>query len=75
MGPLNSMNTIMMLKICSELPDMYIPIAFMGSCLAGARAISHAFLSFSVSICAGVGGLRGVATADFDLEEVALSVV
>lgn len=39
---------------------MYIPIAFMGSCLAGARAISQAFLSLRVSISSVVGGLRVV---------------
>ena len=49
----------MMLKICSELPDMYIMIAFMGSCLAGARAISHDFLSLRVSVSSVVGALRG----------------
>lgn len=54
------MKTIMMEKIWRELPDMYIPMAFMGSCLAGARAISQAFLSLRVSICSGVGCLRGV---------------
>lgn len=54
------MKTIMMLKICSELPDIYIMMAFMGSCLAGARASSHDFLSFSVSVSSVVGGLRGV---------------
>lgn len=44
-GPLNSMKTIMMLKIWRPLPVMYMPMAFMGSCLAGARANSHAFFS------------------------------
>ena len=47
-----------MLKICSELPDMYIIIAFMGRALAGARANSHDFLSLSVSVSAVVGGFR-----------------
>lgn len=55
------MNTIIMLNICSELPVMYIPMAFMGSCFAGARASSQAFLSLRVSISSGEGGLRGVA--------------
>lgn len=59
MGFLNNIKTIMILKICSELPDMYIMIAFMGSCLAGARASSHDFLSFSVSVSSVVGALRG----------------
>ena len=53
------MNTIMMLKIWSELPDMYIMMAFIGSCLAGARAISQDFLSLRVSVSSGVGALRG----------------
>ena len=65
-GFLNSMKTIMMLNICSELPDMYIMIAFMGKALAGARASSHDFFSLSVSVSAVVGGLRAGA-----LEEVA----
>jgi hypothetical protein len=52
------MNTIMMLKICKELPDMYIIIAFMGNAFAGPSAISHAFLSFKVSISEGEGGFR-----------------
>lgn len=37
---------------------MYIMIAVIGSCLTGARATSHAFLSFNVSISAGVRGAR-----------------
>lgn len=57
-GFLNNMNTIMMLKICSVLPDMYIMIAFMGNALAGARAISQDFFNLSVSVSAVVGGLR-----------------
>jgi len=56
-GVLNNMNTIMMLKICNELPVMYIPIAFIGSCLAGPMAISHAFFIFSVSISSVEGAL------------------
>jgi hypothetical protein len=51
------MNTIMMEKICNELPVMYMPIAFIGSCLAGPIASSHAFLTFSVSVSSGVGAL------------------
>ena len=55
-----------MLKICNELPDMYIIIAFMGRALAGARASSHDFLTLRMSVSAVVGGFRaGV------LEEVA----
>lgn len=57
-GDLNSMNTIMMLKICSELPDMYIMMAFMGSAFAGASATSQAFFIFSVSISSGEEGFR-----------------
>jgi len=37
----------MMLNIWSVLPDMYIIIAFMGRALAGAKASSHDFFSFS----------------------------
>ena len=47
-----------MLNICSELPDMYIMIAFMGKALAGASASSQDFFSLSVSVSAVVGGLR-----------------
>ena len=49
------MKTIIMLNICRLLPDMYIMTAFIGSALAGARAISHDFLSFSVSVSEAVG--------------------
>lgn len=52
------MKTIIILKICRELPDMYIMIAFMGSCFAGARATSHDFLTLRMSVSSGVGGLR-----------------
>lgn len=31
-------------------------IAFMGICFEGARAISHAFLSFRVSVSTGLDG-------------------
>ena len=58
MGFLNSMKTIIMLNICSELPDMYIMIAFIGKALAGARASSQDFFSLSVSVSAVVGGRR-----------------
>jgi hypothetical protein len=51
------MNTIMMEKICNPLPVMYMPIAFIGSCLAGPIASSHAFLTLSVSVSSGVGAL------------------
>lgn len=61
MGFLNNMKTIMMEKICSELPDMYIMIAFMGRDLAGARATSQDFFIFRMSVSSAVGGLwRGV---------------
>lgn len=76
MGVLNSMNTIMMLKICSELPVMYMPKAFIGRDFAGAMAISQAFLSFSVSISSGLGGLRAAVVVDLleDLEFLAEEV-
>ena len=35
-------------------------IAFMGICFDGARAISQAFLSFSVSVSAGLDGAEEV---------------
>ena len=61
------MKTIIMLKICNELPDMYIIIAFMGRALAGARASSHDFLSLRVSVSAVVGGFRaGVLEEDVE---------
>ena len=52
------MKTIMMLKICSELPDMYIMTAFIGSCFAGARASSHDFFNFNLSVSSVVGAFR-----------------
>ena len=52
------MKTIMMLNICSELPDIYIIIAFIGSAFAGARASSQDFLSLRVSVSVVVGALR-----------------
>ena len=61
MGFLNSIKTIMMLKIWSELPDMYIIIAFIGSAFAGARASSHDFLILRVSVSSTVAGFRAAA--------------
>ena len=58
------MKTIMMLNICSELPDMYIMIAFIGRALAGAKASSQDFFSLSVSVSAVVGGLRAGVLAE-----------
>ena len=49
------MKTIMIEKICNELPVMYMPMAFIGSCLAGPIASSHAFLTFNVSVSSVVG--------------------
>ena len=49
------MNTIIIENICNEFPDMYPMIACIGSCFAGARATSHAFFSFKVSVSLGVG--------------------
>lgn len=66
MGFLKAIHTIMMLKICSEFPDMYIIIAVMGNDFTGARATSHAFLTLSVSISAGVWGCRWWVLASFD---------
>jgi hypothetical protein len=60
-GFLNAIPTIMMLNICRELPDMYIMMAVIGNCLTGARATSHAFLSFNVSISVAVRGARTAA--------------
>ncbi len=57
MGDLKSMKTIMMLKICRELPVIYIPTAFIGRDLAGAIASSQAFFNFRVSVCSAVGAL------------------
>lgn len=59
MGFLKAMKTIMMLKICSELPDMYIMMAVMGRPLTGPRATSQAFLTLSVSLSSAEGGFRG----------------
>ena len=46
----------LMEKIWSVLPDMYIMNAFIGSDLAGASAISQAFLILRSSVSACVGG-------------------
>lgn len=45
-------------KIWSVFPVMYMPKAFMGSCLAGAMATSQAFFILSVSISSAVGDTR-----------------
>lgn len=74
MGVLNSIAVIMSEKICSELPAMYIPIALIGSCFAGAIATSHAFLSFRESVSACVGGLRAGVLEFFDLDTVVRGV-
>jgi len=58
-GFVKSITVIMIEKICRVLPDMYIIIALIGSCFAGARAISQAFLIFKSSVSAAVGGLIG----------------
>jgi hypothetical protein len=60
-----SIPVIMREKMCSPEPDMYIIIAFMGILqsknhprtyvLAGAIAISHAFLTFKSSCCSRFG--------------------
>ena len=60
-GFMNSIYTIIMLNIWRLLPDMYIMMAFIGICFAGARATSQAFFNFSVSVSSGVGGLRALA--------------
>jgi hypothetical protein len=65
-GFLKAMNTIMILKICNELPDMYIMMAVIGKLLTGASATSHAFLSFKVSISSWVGGFRCKVFESFD---------
>lgn len=57
-GFLNNIKTIIILKICSVFPDMYIIIAFIGKAFAGARAISQDFFTFRRSVSAVVGGLR-----------------
>jgi hypothetical protein len=48
----------MILNIWSELPDMYIIMAVMGSCFTGAKATSQAFFNLRTSISALVGGAR-----------------
>jgi len=40
-------------------------MAVMGSCLTGARATSHAFLSLSVSVSSVVGGVRTATVLEF----------
>ncbi len=60
-GPLKSMKTIMILKICKLLPDIYIIIAFMGSCFEGASAISQAFFSLRASVSADLLGVADAA--------------
>ncbi len=58
-GFLNAIKTIIMLKIWSELPDMYIMIPVIGRLLTGAKATSQAFFNFKVSISSVVGAFRG----------------
>ena len=62
----HSIKTIIIEKICNEFPDMYIMIACIGICFAGARAISHAFFNFNVFISIPVGGFRVDACDFFD---------
>lgn len=63
-GFLNAMPTIMIENICRELPDMYIMMPVIGSCLRGAMATSHAFLTKSVFVSASDGGVRKVILVD-----------
>ena len=49
----------MILKICKELPDIYIITAFIGKAFAGAKANSQDFLSLRVSVSSAVGPFRG----------------
>ena len=62
-GFMNSMTVIMMEKIWREFPDMYIMMAFMGIDLAGAKAISQAFLRNRSSV--SLGFAAGLCLADF----------
>lgn len=64
-GFMNSMTVIMMEKICSELPDIYIMIAFIGMDFAGASATSHAFFKKRSSVSAGFGGATVLPPRDF----------
>lgn len=50
-------------KICNELPDMYIPMADMGRFLAGWMATSQAFFIFRVSISSVEGPFLGFVRA------------
>lgn len=52
-GFINNIAVIIILKICSVLPDMYIMKAFMGMLFAGASAISQAFFRKRSSVSAG----------------------
>ena len=52
------MKTIIMEKIWRLLPDMYIMIAFIGICFAGAKATSQDFLILRMSVSSGDGVLR-----------------
>jgi len=54
----------MILKIWRELPDIYIMIPVIGSCLTGASATSQAFLSLRVSVSSVVGGARTAVLED-----------
>lgn len=45
----NIIAVIVMGMICSDDPDMYDMNRFMGSDFPGARAMSHAFFTFSTS--------------------------
>lgn len=52
-GFIKSITVIMIEKICSEFPDIYIMIAFIGMDFAGANAISQAFLRNKSSVSLG----------------------
>ena len=64
-GFMNNMTVIIMEKIWSVLPDMYIMMAFIGIAFAGASAISHAFLRNRSSVSLGFAGVLGPCFADF----------
>jgi hypothetical protein len=61
-GVRRSINTILMLNICTPPPDMYSMKACIGNDFAGEIAKSHAFFSFILSYASGRTVLEGPLT-------------
>lgn len=67
-GPVMSILTAIMLKICTPEPLMYSMIAFIGNVLAGEYANSHALAILSAAGSARTGAAAVDVDAAFDLD-------